>query len=101
MKDFPRRNQLDKCVSAELAIDKAITEVEYLGADLKLTDAIMKLQEARELVSDYVDETNPKPISKEEKDAYNKAISDVVTIIENHEEEVFVGVIDDIEALKK
>ena len=55
MKDFPRRNQLDKCTPAELAIYKAMEEVEKAGADVKLTDAIIKLQEAKELVADFVD----------------------------------------------
>ncbi len=55
MKDFPRRNQLDKCVSAELAIYKAMEEVEKIGGDLKLTDAIIKLNEALNLVADFVE----------------------------------------------
>ena len=55
MSDFPRRNQLDKCTPAELAIYNAIEEVEKAGADVKLTDAIIKLQEAKDLVSDFVD----------------------------------------------
>ena len=55
MEDFPRRNQLDKCTPAELAIYKAMEEVEKVGADVKLTDAIIKLQEAKELVADFVD----------------------------------------------
>lgn len=55
MKDFPRRNQLDKCVPAELAIYTAMEEVEKVGADLKLTDAIVKLNEALNLVADFID----------------------------------------------
>jgi hypothetical protein len=55
MEDFPRRNQLDKCTPAELAIYKAMEEVEKAGADVKLTEAIIKLQEAKELVADFVD----------------------------------------------
>lgn len=56
MENFPRRNQLDKCTPAELAIFNAMSEVEKAGADSNLTAAIIKLQEAKELVSDYVDE---------------------------------------------
>ena len=56
MEDFPRRNQLDKCTPAELAIYKAMEEVEKAGADVKLTDAITKLNEALNLVADFVDE---------------------------------------------
>lgn len=51
----PRRNRLDLCTRAELAIYKAMEEVEKLGASVKLTDAIIKLSEARELVADFVD----------------------------------------------
>ena len=56
MEDFPRRNQLDKCTPAELAIYKAMEEVEKIGADVRLTDAITKLNEALNLVADFVDE---------------------------------------------
>lgn len=55
MNDFPRRNQMDKCFPPELKIDDAIRSVDEAGADPKLTDAIIKLQEARELVSDWFD----------------------------------------------
>jgi hypothetical protein len=34
-------------------------------------------------------------------DAYNQAIEDVNSLIENHEEEVYIGVINDILKLKK
>lgn len=56
MKDFPRRNQLDKCTTAELAIYKAVEEVENIGADQRLTGAVMKLNDARILVANFVDE---------------------------------------------
>lgn len=55
MEDFPRRIQLKKCTSAELAIYKAIEEVEKVGNNIKLTNAVIKLQEAKDLVSDFVD----------------------------------------------
>lgn len=55
IENLPRRIRLDKNVHAELAIRKAMNEVEDLGADIKLTDAIIKLNEALDLVSDYVD----------------------------------------------
>lgn len=55
MKDFPRRNRLDKCTPAELAIFKAMEEVEKAGADTRLTGAITKLNEARNLVADFID----------------------------------------------
>lgn len=53
---FPRRSRLDLCEPAEKIIYDAAQEVEKLGADERLTNAIIKLAEARELVSDYIDE---------------------------------------------
>lgn len=40
---------------AELAIHNAMQDVEKLGADILLTQAITKLHEARELVADFID----------------------------------------------
>jgi hypothetical protein len=53
--ETPRRNRLDLYTPAETAIHLAIQEVEKAGADVKLTQAVQKLIEAKELVSDYVD----------------------------------------------
>lgn len=53
---FPRRSRLDLCEPAEKAIYDAVQEIEKLGADERLTNAVIKLAEARELVSDYIDE---------------------------------------------
>ena len=39
-------------------------------------------------------------VEKENNKAYNQAINDVNNLIENHEEEVYVGVINDILKLK-
>lgn len=60
MYNFSRRQRLDKCTPAELAIYKAIEEVEKIGADIKLTDAVIKLNEARNLVADFVDDVENK-----------------------------------------
>lgn len=56
MNDFPRRNRLDLNTPAEKAIYDAIQEVEKVGADTRLTGAVIKLSEARNLVADFVDE---------------------------------------------
>lgn len=53
---IPRRARLDLNTKAELSISKAIDEIENLGADPRLTKAQIKLQEAKDLLSDYVDE---------------------------------------------
>lgn len=52
---IPRRIRLDRMTPAELAIRDAVLAVETVGADTRLTNAVIKLQEARELVADYVD----------------------------------------------
>jgi len=53
--ETPRRIRLDLNNAAELAIHNAIQEVEKLGADQRLTNAVIKLQQAKEDVSNYVD----------------------------------------------
>jgi len=51
-----RRGNLKTMVPAELAIMKAIEEVECLFADTRLTDAIFLLNDAINKVGDFVDE---------------------------------------------
>ena len=53
---IPRRARLDKLTPAEKAIWDAMQEVEKLPADVRLTDAVIKLGEARALVADFVDD---------------------------------------------
>lgn len=60
--DVPRRIRLYLNVPAELAITNAIQEIEKLGADVRLTEAQILLQKAKDLVSDYIDE-NLKQVS--------------------------------------
>jgi hypothetical protein len=52
---IPRRNRLDLCTPAELAIYDAVQAVEKAGAHPLLTDAVNLLAQAREKVADYVD----------------------------------------------
>lgn len=54
---FPRRIRKDLMTPSELIICNAIEEVEKLGADEKLTKAVMALLTAKDLVSDYIDAT--------------------------------------------
>lgn len=51
----PRRARLDRWTPAERAIFDAAQEVERVGADVRLTDAVCLLHAARESVADYVD----------------------------------------------
>lgn len=53
--EIPRRLCVDKMTPAELAIREASLAVEAAGADLRLTQAVMLLQAAREKVADFVD----------------------------------------------
>lgn len=54
-KEIPRRIKLNEMTPAERAIQAAIWEVEKAGADVKLTEAVILLGKAKDLVSDYVD----------------------------------------------
>lgn len=53
--DFPRKGNLTTMVPSELAIYNAIGEVEKIGADPVLTNAVCQLQEALRSVSNYLD----------------------------------------------
>lgn len=59
MAEIPRRIRLDLMSPAELAITNAIQEVEKIGADVKLTNAVIKLLAAREDVADFIDSQPP------------------------------------------
>lgn len=53
--NIPRRCRFDLMTPAELAISSAISQVEAMGADPSLTDAVTHLLAAREHIADYVD----------------------------------------------
>lgn len=55
LKNIPRRSKAYENVPAELAIQNAVDEVEKLGANIKLTDAVILLARAKDLVSDFID----------------------------------------------
>lgn len=50
-----RRNDLTLMTASEKAIYDAIVEVEKVGADPKLTDVTLQLQNALNTLSDYLD----------------------------------------------
>jgi hypothetical protein len=52
---IPRRCFVEKRVAAETAIAAAMAEVEKMGADVRLTRAVILLGEAKNAVGDYVD----------------------------------------------
>lgn len=53
---FPRRSCIYLLTPAEKAVWDAAQAVENLGADVRLTDAVVLLQQARERLADYFDE---------------------------------------------
>jgi hypothetical protein len=55
MSDIPRRIRIDMSTPTELAIRAAVDAVEALPADVRLTNAVVLLHQARELVADFVD----------------------------------------------
>lgn len=58
---IPRRIRIDQQTPAEAAIRAAIAAVEALPADVRLTNAVISLQAARESVADYVDGVTKEP----------------------------------------
>lgn len=55
----PRRIRMDLWTPAEKAIHDAMQEVEKMEADVRLTNAVLKLSEAQRLVADFIDGVNP------------------------------------------
>lgn len=55
-RELPRRVYMDMWSPAERAIYDAAQAVEGMGADVRLTEAVNLLAEARNRVADYVDE---------------------------------------------
>lgn len=54
--ETPRRIRLDLNTPTELAIYEVMQMVEKMPPDVRLTNAGIKLQEARNLVADFIDE---------------------------------------------
>lgn len=55
MNDIPRRSYVERWTLAERAIKDAIVAVEAVGADVRLTDAVLLLGTAFEALADYTD----------------------------------------------
>lgn len=71
MNTIPRRNQLQEYVPAEIAIRNAMAEVEKMGADVRLTDAIFLLEKAKNKVADFVDGIEPSATTDDKREAFN------------------------------
>ena len=52
---IPRRNRLDLAVPAEVAIRRAMHEVEISGCDVLLTESVVLLESALNKVADFVE----------------------------------------------
>lgn len=53
--NIPRRAHIDQWCPAELAIQNAMRVVEEMPADVRLTEAVILLGQARDRVADYID----------------------------------------------
>lgn len=54
---IPRRVQMNRWTPAEMDIYNAIQAVEKVGAHPKLTEVVILLGKAREVLADYIDKT--------------------------------------------
>lgn len=52
---FSRRSRMDLMDSSEKLITEAVWEIEKLGCDVKLTEAVILLTKAKDLISDFID----------------------------------------------
>lgn len=71
MSDFPRRIQMQQWVPAERMISDAMHQVESMGADLRLTDAVDLLGKAKDRVADFVDGVKAAPSVPQETEVRN------------------------------
>lgn len=76
--ELPRRNDLGRMNPTELLIVDAMYAVEAMPADQRLTQASTLLQQAKDLVSDYVDATETyyrpdEPLSAPDQTKINEA----------------------------
>lgn len=58
METIPRKIRYDLFTPAEKLIYDAMAEVEKMGADVKLTEAVILLAKAKDCVADFVDNIN-------------------------------------------
>lgn len=81
MSDIPRRVRTDQFSEAEKAIYEAVWIVESMNADVRLTDAVVLLQAARERVADYVDDVEGQRLvaqSAQTIDIFHAALQQIV-----------------------
>jgi hypothetical protein len=54
---FPRRNCIDQLIPAERALRDAITTIDSLPGDVRLTEMVIRLTEEQNRLADWVEET--------------------------------------------
>lgn len=64
--EIPRRAMLEQFTPAERAIYDAVALVEEMGADVRLTKAVVLLGQARDAVADFVDNVPAKPTAADQ-----------------------------------
>jgi hypothetical protein len=80
----PRRIRMDLWSPAEKAIGNAVQEVEKMAADVRLTNAVILLLKARDLVADFIDNIeSPSPEVGEEKKEIMKHTKSGIELIAN------------------
>jgi len=55
---IPRRNDLRRMTNVEQQMLTLLAQIEMLGCDVRLTDAVSLLSAARDSVADYIDGIN-------------------------------------------
>lgn len=60
-----RRRQIYSYTPAELAIREALLAVEAVGADVRLTEAVVLLGKAADAVADYVERDDPDKVEND------------------------------------
>lgn len=73
---IPRRVCIDRWTPAERAINDAAQAVEAMAADVRLTDAVVLLQAARDSVADYIDGIDRRRFVAQSPDADAVAMAD-------------------------
>ena len=73
-REAPRRCYVDLMVPAEKAILDAMYAVEAMAADVRLTDAVILLGQAKDKVSDFVDSAAPAVPAQGEDDEHRRVL---------------------------
>ena len=77
--EFPRRMRVDLMKPAELAIRNAVIEIEKMAPDVRLTNAQILLGQAKDLVSNFIDNVpSETPTLAEENNRLREALEKII-----------------------